>query len=118
MTKTALDLLSVLRRSGPPYRLSTRELAEQTLVSAGAISQRVARAERDGLVRRRPSGHGRTELVELTVEGHELVERSLDRVLAADETAIARLADGDLDLLLDLLTRLGLDTAQGSSRAR
>ncbi|MEV4087399.1 MarR family transcriptional regulator, partial [Nonomuraea fuscirosea] len=41
-----LDLLSVIRRSGPPYRLSTRHLAARNLVTAGAISQRVARAER------------------------------------------------------------------------
>ena len=41
-----LDLLSVLRRAGPPYQLTTRQLTEQTRVTAGAISQRVARAER------------------------------------------------------------------------
>jgi hypothetical protein len=27
-----LDLLGVLRRSGPPYTLSTRDIAERTLV--------------------------------------------------------------------------------------
>src|SRR4051794_35069222 len=35
-----LDLLSVLRRAGSPYELSTRELSRRTLVTAGAISQR------------------------------------------------------------------------------
>ena len=39
---STLDLLSTLRRSGPPYTLTTRELGERTLVTAGAISQRVA----------------------------------------------------------------------------
>ncbi|MFC7640151.1 hypothetical protein ACFQX6_03235 [Streptosporangium lutulentum] len=29
-----LDLLSVIRRSGPPYTLSTREIARRTLVTA------------------------------------------------------------------------------------
>lgn len=69
-----LDLLSVLRRSGSPYRLSTRELADATLVSAGAISQRVARAERDGLVTRvtRADGSRRVD-VGLTAAGHALV---------------------------------------------
>ncbi|MGW7255071.1 MarR family winged helix-turn-helix transcriptional regulator [Streptomyces sp. NPDC054834] len=66
-----LDLLSVIRRSGPPYALSTREIARRTLVTAGAISQRVARAERDGLVRRAPGAGGRRSVeVSLTVEGH------------------------------------------------
>ncbi|MFJ9455898.1 MarR family transcriptional regulator [Kitasatospora sp. NPDC101447] len=55
-----LDLLSVLRRSGAPYVLITREPARRTLVTAGAVSQRVARAEAQGLVARedigRPAG--------------------------------------------------------------
>ncbi|GAA3150802.1 hypothetical protein GCM10020255_111090 [Rhodococcus baikonurensis] len=41
-----LDLLSVLRRSGEPYQLTTRQITEQTGVTAGAISQRLARGER------------------------------------------------------------------------
>src|SRR5690606_7944646 len=31
-----LDLLSTLRRTGAPYTLSTREIAEQALITAGA----------------------------------------------------------------------------------
>src|SRR5947209_1968270 len=37
-----LDLLSVIRRAGAPYALTTRQIAGLTLVTAGAISQRVA----------------------------------------------------------------------------
>ena len=40
-----LDLLSTLRRAGPPYRLTAGAVAELSLVSAGAISQRAARAD-------------------------------------------------------------------------
>jgi DNA-binding MarR family transcriptional regulator len=101
-----LDLLSTLRRSGPPYTLSTREIAEQTLVTAGAISQRLARAERGDLVRRRPVPHGRGVLVELTPAGHALVERVVDDVLAADDAATAALTDDELDQLERLLSRL------------
>ncbi len=53
-----LDLLSVLRCSGPPYRLTTRELTERTRVTAGAISQRVSRAEHHGFVERTPEVKG------------------------------------------------------------
>lgn len=101
-----LDLLSTLRRTGAPYTLTTREIAEQALVTAGAVSQRVARAERDDLVRRRPAPHGRTVLVELTPAGHALVERVVDSVLAADEAATAALTNAELDQLDDLLSRL------------
>lgn len=103
-----LDLLSTLRRSGPPYTLSTREIAEQTLVTAGAVSQRIARAERDDLVRRRPAPRGRTVLVELTPSGHAVVERVVDRVLEADDRATRTLTDDDLDTLQRLLAKLAL----------
>lgn len=101
-----LDLLSTLRRTGAPYTLSTREIAEQALITAGAVSQRVARAERDDLVRRRPAPQGRTVLVELTPSGHALVERVVDSVLAADEAATAALTDDELNQIEDLLSRL------------
>ena len=65
-----LDLLSVLRRAGAPYRLTTRELTERTRVTAGAISQRIARGKlcigpaggcRGRVTRRRRQPHpGRT----------------------------------------------------------
>jgi DNA-binding MarR family transcriptional regulator len=100
-----LDLLSVLRRSGPPYVLSTRELTRRTLVTAGAISQRVARAERDGLVERRAAGTGRrTVLVELTPAGHALVERSVDTVLGREAGLVSCLSEQERAMLIGVLT--------------
>jgi DNA-binding MarR family transcriptional regulator len=105
-----LDLLSVIRRSGPPYRLSTREIACRTLVTAGAISQRVARAERDGFVRRMPGTTGRkTVLVELTAAGHALIERSVDAVLGREATLVSGLTDPERAELITLLDKLMTD---------
>ncbi len=102
-----LDLLSVIRRSGPPYALSTREIAHRTLVTAGAISQRVARAERDGLVRRKAGTTGRrTVLVELTAEGHALIERSVDTVLGREATLVHGLSQRERTQLTTLLAKL------------
>ncbi len=99
-----LDLLSVLRRSGPPYRLTTRELTERTLVTAGAISQRVARAEREGLVERAADAEGsRAVVVTLTPAGHDLVERLVDRVLGREAELISRLTPHQRDALTGLL---------------
>jgi DNA-binding MarR family transcriptional regulator len=90
-----LDLLSTLRRAGPPYRLTAGALAELSLVSAGAISQRVARAEREGLVRRGRSGaDGRLSYVTLTAAGHALIERSVDGLLRHEEALLTVLTDG------------------------
>ncbi|MEE1787538.1 MarR family transcriptional regulator [Streptomyces sp. SP17BM10] len=105
-----LDLLSVIRRSGPPYTLSTREIARRTLVTAGAISQRIARAERDGLVERTPASTGRrTVLVELTAEGHALIERSVDTVLGREATLVSCLSDHERTVLIALLHKLMAD---------
>ncbi|MFD5050582.1 MarR family winged helix-turn-helix transcriptional regulator [Streptomyces tendae] len=105
-----LDLLSVIRRAGPPYALSTRELAHRTLVTAGAISQRVARAERDGYVRRAPGTTGRrTVLVELTDAGHALIERSVDTVLGREAALVASLTTTERTQLIALLDKLLTD---------
>ncbi|MBF6333845.1 MarR family winged helix-turn-helix transcriptional regulator [Nocardia transvalensis] len=106
-----LDLLSVLRRSSPPYTLSTRELTRRTLVTAGAISQRVARAERDGLVRRRTDPHERTVWVELTEAGHEVVERTVDLVLRRELELLDTL-DADRRRQLSELLRILLRDVQ------
>ncbi|GAB2945197.1 MarR family winged helix-turn-helix transcriptional regulator [Nonomuraea fastidiosa] len=105
-----LDLLSVLRRSGPPYRLTTRELARRTLVTAGAISQRVARAEREGLIHRAPGGTGRKSVVvTLTEEGHALIERSVDSVLGREASLVAGLTPEERATLVQLLDKLTAD---------
>lgn len=102
-----LDLLSTLRRSGPPYALTTREVADRTLVSAGAISQRIARAERDDLVVRRPSAaHHRAVEVALTDRGHALVERVVDDLLTDELELISGLGAGERDQLAGLLKDL------------
>lgn len=108
-----LDLLSVLRRSGGPYTLSTRELAQHSLVTAGAISQRVARAEREGLVVRRPAqGRPRTVLVTLTPAGHELVEATVDQVLYSEADLITALTPEQQRQLNELLRVLLQDVQQ------
>ena len=57
--RATLDLLSVLRLSGPPYTLTTRELTRADSGDRRGYFQRVARAEQEGLVTRAPdrSGH-------------------------------------------------------------
>ncbi|WP_423218793.1 MarR family winged helix-turn-helix transcriptional regulator [Streptomyces kasugaensis] len=106
-----LDLLSVLRRAGAPYTLTTRELGRRSLVSAGAVSQRVARAEREGLVTRRPgAGRPRTVLVELTAAGHELVEATVDQVLHREAELVSGLTGEQQEQLTGLLRILLQDT--------
>ncbi|TDC88879.1 MarR family transcriptional regulator [Saccharopolyspora aridisoli] len=104
MDAATRDLLSTLRRAGPPYRLAAGEIARQSLVSAGAISQRVARAEQRGLVRRDRGGDdGRSVLVELTDTGHRLIEDHVDDLLHHEETLLDSLDAGQREQLTELL---------------
>ena len=108
-----LDLLSVLRRSGPPYALSSGQIAKRALVTAGAISQRVAKAEREGLVERSAGTAARhSVLVTLTAAGHELIERSVDAVLGREAELVASLSMQDRATLTGLLERLTGDVVQ------
>jgi DNA-binding MarR family transcriptional regulator len=102
-----LDLLGALRRSGPPYRLTTRELSQRIGVTPGAISQRLTRAERDGYITRSPvGGPSRAVAVTLTEKGHELVERLVDRVLGRETSLLAGLPPSDREQLARLLKQL------------
>lgn len=99
-----LDLLSTLRRAGPPYRLTAGEIAAQTLVSAGAISQRIARAEGEGLVRRdRSPDDGRVTYVTLTAAGRALIERGVDELLSHEDELLDGLTAPQQKELANLL---------------
>ncbi|WP_371657409.1 MarR family winged helix-turn-helix transcriptional regulator [Streptomyces sp. NBC_00280] len=89
MDAATLDLLSTLRRSGQPYRLSTRELATRCLITPGAVTQRVDRAQHEGFVRRLAADPGtRAVPVELTPKGHRAVENAVEGLLNYEQGLI------------------------------
>ncbi|MCX5070363.1 MarR family transcriptional regulator [Micromonospora lupini] len=104
---STLDLLSVIRRSGPPYELTTREIARRTLITAGAVSQRVARAEQAGLVERSPSSVSRRAVsVRLTETGHSLIESTVRQLLNHEAILVSSLTAAERTILLGLLGKL------------
>jgi DNA-binding MarR family transcriptional regulator len=104
---STLDLLSVIRRSGPPYELTTREITGRTLVTAGAISQRIARAEDAGLVERSPSTASRRAVaVRLTDAGHRLVESTVGRLLAHESRLVASLTAEERSVFTACLAKI------------
>jgi DNA-binding MarR family transcriptional regulator len=112
------DLLSTLRRAGPPYRLTPGEIARATLISPGAVSQRLTRAEAQGLVRRHRAGvDGRSVTVELTPAGHAFIERTIDDLLRHEETLLTGLDAEQREQLTELLRVLLADlTARAGTR--
>jgi DNA-binding MarR family transcriptional regulator len=104
---STLDLLSVIRRAGPPYELTTREITHRTLVTAGAISQRITRAERAGLVERSPSSASRRAVtVRLTEAGHRLIEPAVRHLLTYEASLIGALTPADQTTLASILVKL------------
>lgn len=107
-----LDLLATLRRSGEPYRMPPGALAQRCLVSKGAITQRVDRAEAAGLVRairgRVADGdrRARTTEVELTSQGHELVEDTVGQLFDHEKELLDHLEPAERDQLASLLRKL------------
>jgi DNA-binding MarR family transcriptional regulator len=104
---STLDLLSVIRRSGPPYELTTREITRRTLITAGAVSQRVARAEQAGLVERSPSSVSRRAVaVRLTEAGHRLIATTVRQLLDHESDLISALTAAERTALIGFLTKL------------
>ena len=60
------DVLATLRRTGEPYELTAGELVRQTMVTTGAITNRVDRLEQRGLVERTRTEDRRKVVVRLT----------------------------------------------------
>ncbi|MFY1693375.1 MarR family winged helix-turn-helix transcriptional regulator [Plantactinospora sp. WMMB782] len=71
------DVLATLRRAGEPFERTPGELAAHTMVTTGAMTKRIDRLERDGLVTRRPSASdGRGRVVALTTAGRKLIDQA------------------------------------------
>ncbi|MFB2596199.1 MarR family winged helix-turn-helix transcriptional regulator [Herbiconiux sp. P17] len=107
------DLLSTLRRAGEPYELSAGELARRSALTTGAISQRLARAEGQGWIRRiRSAADARTVMVQLTPEGHALIERTVDEIVKREQRLLSGLTGEQTAQLTDLLRILLSDLSE------
>jgi DNA-binding MarR family transcriptional regulator len=98
------DVLSALRRSGPPYQLSPGRLVTETLVTSGTMTNRVDRLAERGLVAREADpADRRGVLVTLTPAGRRAVDGALDELLEQERALLASLPDTDADALADAL---------------
>ena len=110
------DVLSALRRQGQPYRMAATGLAEASMLSSGAMTNRIDRLEQAGLVRRLTDPEDRRRvLVELTAKGHERVEKATKARFEIASAALARLDARRRRQLSDLL-RLLLLAQEGEAR--
>ncbi|HXZ66064.1 MAG TPA: MarR family transcriptional regulator [Streptosporangiaceae bacterium] len=98
------DVLSALRRDGPPYQLSPGALVRATLVTSGTMTNRIDRLAARGLVRRHPDPQDkRGVLVQLTAAGERSVDAAMADLLDRERGLLAALADGQQRDLAGLL---------------
>ena len=98
------DVLSALRRQGPPYQLSPGALLRATLVTSGTMTNRIDRLTAKGLVSRRPDpGDKRGVLVQLTEAGLRTVDNAFAELLAGEDALLTALNSEQRDQLAGLL---------------
>jgi DNA-binding MarR family transcriptional regulator len=86
-----IDVLGMLRRSGPPYRCSAGELMRSSLITSGGVSQRLDKLENAGLITRDVDRTDRRRVdVELTPAGVELVDSLLAGLMEHDTKILAQ----------------------------
>lgn len=103
---STLDALATLRRSGPPYRLTAGEMQRRSLVTAGAISQRLDKLEEAGLVcRQRDSNDRRIIHICLTPRGRRLVDRVFAAIMEQEQLLLRSLTGPERERLEPLLKR-------------
>ncbi|MFG2874655.1 MarR family winged helix-turn-helix transcriptional regulator [Streptomyces sp. NPDC048337] len=102
------DMLGTLRRSGPPYELTAGELRGSMMVTSGAVTKRVDRLERAGLVGRRAAeSDARGRLIRLTDRGRELIDEVVEEHFRNEARLLAGLTADERSTLTVLLRKLG-----------
>jgi DNA-binding MarR family transcriptional regulator len=98
------DVLSALRRQGPPYQLSPGALLRATLVTSGTMTNRIDRLADAGLVsRHRDQQDRRGVLVQLTDRGRATVDAAMSDLLSRERDLLTSLDASQQDQLADLL---------------
>ncbi|MEU4192207.1 MarR family transcriptional regulator [Kribbella sp. NPDC026611] len=107
LDRASFDVLATLRRSNSEHRLTPAGLMRSSMVTSGAISQRLDRLEARGLVTRTPSEtDGRGVTVTLTAEGLELIDKVVPTHVDTEHELLDGLSAGERDQLASLLRTL------------
>jgi DNA-binding MarR family transcriptional regulator len=103
----SFSLIVTLRRSGPPFELNPTALYRESLISSGAITNRIDRVEALGLVKRLPDPNDRRgTIVRLTTKGRALADRAIELHFACLAKCLSDLTRGEQANLARLLGSL------------
>lgn len=101
------DVLATLRRSGSPYALTPTALYEATMVTSGAMTNRLDRLEKAGLILRAPHPNDRRGIVvRLTEKGLALIDEAVAAHVANEHEILSGLTQTERETLSHLLEKL------------
>lgn len=101
------DVLSALRRQGEPFRLSASELAIESRLSTGAMTNRIDKLEHRKLVRRIADPNDRRSIqVELASRGKTIMSNALELRLEAAEDSLQCMNSEERQALAILLRKI------------
>ena len=101
------DVLATLRRSGVPFALTPTALYEATMVTSGAITNRLDRLEQMGFIAREAHPTDRRGVVvRLTDKGRALIDEAVTAHVANEHEILAGLTRKEQDALAALLEKL------------
>jgi DNA-binding MarR family transcriptional regulator len=101
------DVLNTLRRIGDQHGSKPTDLARYSLITTGAMTSRLDRLERSGLIRRTPDpADRRGVLVRLTSRGSKVARQGLQEVIAANQVFLEPLSEQQRDSIASALKLL------------
>lgn len=107
LDRREFSLLGKLRKYGPPYRTSAGKLATDLRLSSGAMTNRLDRMERAGLIRRLPDPEDRRgTIVEPTELGLSMWDKTVGASARREAAATDVLSEAEKEQLHDLLRAL------------
>ena len=107
------DILATLRRSGAPFELTPSELAQQTMVTTGAVSKRLDRLETAGFVTRRENlEDARGRVVALTPQGRDTIDRAYEAHMRNEARLLDHFSAAEREQLRGLLRSWALKLEQ------
>ena len=97
------DVLATLRRSGEPYEMAAGQLVAHTMVTTGAITNRIDRLVDRGWVERVAADDRRKVIVRLTKSGVDLVDKVLRSHTETEGEILGTLTDRQRKELANML---------------
>lgn len=119
LTWESFSLIAALRRSGKPHELNPSELQRQSLLTSGAMTNRIDQVEALGLVERRPDTTDRRGvIVRLTPAGRVLADKAIAVHFKAMAELLGALTAKEAAQLDQLLATLLISLEQVPETAR